>query len=194
MKKLFPESDTSLLKAIASGDEFAFRQFYDHWSGRIHAFAFKLSNSEELADELLQEVFIRIWQHRQKLADVENAQAYLFQMARNQTFTLLKQIAREEQVLNDYAAGLSELDNGTQSKLEVSEYHALLTKAMEQLSPKQQEVYTLCQLEGLSYQQAADQLGLSPLTIKTHMQQAIKAVRAFMLRHIALFLVLFLYF
>lgn len=163
-----------------------FREFYDRWSGRVYAFGLKLCRSELLAEELMQEVFLRLWQYRDKLADAENLEAYLFQTVRNQAFTLMKRLAKEEAFLAEYGKDQPMTYNGTEEAVDAREYRRLLEQALAQLTPKQREVYTLCQLEGLTYGQAAERLGVSPLTVKTHMQHALRQVRAFLKTHIDL--------
>jgi len=174
------------------GESKRFKEFYDRWSGRIYAFGMKLCRSEILAEELLQEVFVRLWQHRDKLADADNLEAYLFQSVRNQAFTMLKKIAREEAFLAEYGKAQEGASSDGDVAMDAREYRQLLDQALAKLSPKQREVYTLCQVEGLTYEQAAERLGISPLTVKTHMQHALRQVRTFLKSRIDLLILAFL--
>src|SRR6478735_11143470 len=87
-------NEKELLALIAKGDEIAFSKLFFQFKDRIYSIAFKLTKSTIAAEEIVQEVFLKIWLKRASLTEIENFSAYLFIIARNDVYKGLKQIAR----------------------------------------------------------------------------------------------------
>jgi len=176
----FPVDGSIDLKGVAAGDQEAFRRFYEQWSGRVYAFGLKLLQTDVLAEELMQEVFLRVWQHRARLEDINDWHAYFWQIVRNQGHDMLKRIAREAELMDGYKRNMTTVEASTEAIVLFKESQELFDKGLNTLTPKQREVYLLCKVDGLSYEEAANRLALSPLTVKTHMQHALRKMQTFM--------------
>ena len=182
MESASPYDEQLLLKQIASGDESAFRQLFDQYKGRFYAAAFKMLHSEAEAEEIVQEVFVAIWTKRRHLATVENARSYLFTIVYRSVYAHFKKLALEKRLKAHAFGAAHKHANNVDDAVSVKESLRLLDKAMEQLPPQQKEVYRLSQLEGLSRNEIAEQLNISPNTVKNHLIQANKTVRAYLVR------------
>lgn len=163
---------------IAAGDQHDFSLLFDMYSPILYAFSLRMTRSEHIAQEVVQEVFFNIWKYRERLVDVVSIEAYLISVAKNVCFQMLKAHAREWLRLEDQAENDKFfIDHSASEQLDAKEGYDILEKAIAHLTPKQKEVYLLCRVEGHSYQQAADYLKISPHTVHFHMKEALKAIR-----------------
>ncbi len=180
-------NEEELLKSIAAGDECAFAKLFSHYRNRIYTISFKLTGANIIAEEIVQDVFLKIWQKRADLNDIENFSAYLFIVTRNHAYKVLKDIARNYEVvaLPDEEQILS--DNNTADLLIGKEYTLLLQNAVERLTSQQKQVYYLVKDQGFKRDEVARQLHIRPETVKFHLAQAMKNIRAFCMLHLGLF-------
>lgn len=171
------ESLERLLLNIAAGDANSFRQVFDIYSAKIFHFSLRLTHSRMMAEEAVQEVFLRIWNNRAQLSTIENFSAYIYAIARNHTFNALKRIAVETIANQKLVARLPHEHSETEEQIIFSDYESFLHRIVDNLPPQQKKVYSLCHHEGLKYQEAAERLNISRLTVKTHMQSAMRTIK-----------------
>lgn len=179
-----------IISLVAAGDGAAFKQLFDLYRNRIYSVGLKLTRSAVLAEEVVQDVFLNIWTRRETLTGVKDFESYLFIVTRNEVYLMLRRIARRKAVAADAGNQLDLADNDTDNLVLNRDYTALVQEAVEKLPPQQKLVYTLIKVEGLKREEVADQLNLSPDTVKTHLAQAMRSIRAFCRRHIDLYLLL----
>ncbi|MBV4359196.1 RNA polymerase sigma factor [Pinibacter aurantiacus] len=184
--------EQNLLHLIAEGDEKAFRSLFDKHHPKLGGYVFRLTNSFELTQEIVQDAFLKVWSNRHALRDINNFDAYLFTIARNHTFNVLKQMAREqarkkawEQTQENELTVLAEELSG------YKEISAIMQKAIEQLPPRQKDVFTLSREGGLTHEQISERLGIALETVKKHMVLALKAIRTYVSAHTISILVFF---
>lgn len=174
-----------LLCRIAEGDEMAFAQLFRAYHQRLGAYVFRLTSSKPATQEIVQDIFVKIWMKRATLEAIGNFDAYLFAAVRNHVFNYLRNIARERTRQADLADIVSRQlaaepqGEGLQSvELATDEdYHSLLDEAVAQLPQQQQRVYRLHKQEGLSHAEIASRMQLSVETVKKHMSLALRAIR-----------------
>jgi len=143
----------------------------------------RLLKSEQLAEETLQEVFLKIWRMEQSLNELSNFDAYLKTLTRNRCLNILRGIIRANKNNEKYTRTLDQTHNETEEAIILNDTRKALQEAINQLPPQQREVYLLCHEQGLKYEQAAKQLNISTLTVKTHMQRALKSLRTYLKNH-----------
>lgn len=168
-----------LLRKIAAGDELAFKQLFDSHRKRVYSIALKISQSVDIAEEILQDIFLRIWINRASLTEVQNFSAYLYVITKNETFHALKRIARNKNALEYIVKERYIADNSTENKVLERDCNQLLQNALSRLSPQQKLVYQLIKEQGLTRDEASVQLQIHPETVKTHLAQAMKNIRAY---------------
>jgi RNA polymerase sigma-70 factor (ECF subfamily) len=176
-------NENALLERVAQGDESAFRIVFDHYRDAIFAFSLKVTRHESIAEEIVQDVFLKIWINRSGLGDVRNFADFLYIIARNHTFNSLRSLARERKLLIDTSADLQIAGVSTEAIIVQRDYDRLLLQAVAQLPPQQKLVYTLGRQQGLSREEIAAQLHISPGTVKVHMAQALRTLRAYFKNH-----------
>jgi RNA polymerase sigma-70 factor (ECF subfamily) len=171
-------NENDLLARIAEGDEKAFGPIFHHYRRRIYSYAYHLSGSNTQADELVQDVFLKVWLHRDKIPHVLRFDNWLFTIARNQAFDMLKGMAKEAS-LRRQIAGLLDADaNLVEDRLLTRENEEQLRRALDQLSPRQKLIFTLSRNQGMKHEEIASHLHISRHTVKTHLVQALKTLRS----------------
>ncbi|ALL06955.1 hypothetical protein AQ505_16545 [Pedobacter sp. PACM 27299] len=171
-----------LLSRISLGDERAFAVIYHRYRKRIYAYALTILKAEDGAEDIVHEVFINIWKHHH-LEDIENLEAYLQVAARN---TILKRLRRqklERKVSDEKAIEWEESCNATEQGILCNDTRKLLEQGVRNLPPQQKAVFQFCREEGMKYEEVAERMSISRLTVKTHMQHALRFLRAYLLRH-----------
>ena len=169
--------------ALKAGDERAFKAVYDHFSHRLYGNLLKLVKSEEIARELLQEMFFKVWEKREHIDPEKSFHAYLFRIAENMAYDFFRKVARDKKLQMHLIARASEAFNHVEERLINKEYHHLLQQAINALPPRRRQVFRLCKLDGKSYEQAALELGLSTSTISDHIVKATHFIRMYCYRH-----------
>jgi RNA polymerase sigma-70 factor (ECF subfamily) len=175
-------SDSQVIQELQAGSERALRYVYDRYSGRIYFLAMKFLKSPEQAQELVQDVFLKLWEKRAELDKDRPIEAWLYTVAKNRVINQFKKVAREQQRRSPQAmaAELVPATDVADRRVLERETNHLLQEAINRLPEKQREVYTLARMEGYSRLEIADQLQISSLTVKTHMSRAVLSVKNFL--------------
>ena len=173
---------------MANGDELAFTRLFDNYRDKIYSIAFKITRSTTVAEEIVQDVFLKIWLRRDRLIEIENFNAYLFVVTRNHVYKALKHIAKNYELTafteKDQLAG----DNDSADLVMEKEYSSLLRKAIDHLPNQQKKVYQYIKEKGLKREEAAGLLHLSPETVKYHLAEAMKNIRNFCMLRLDMFI------
>jgi len=172
---------TFLLHQLQQGSERAFSKIYDHFSRSIYRHVLKLVSDEDIAEEILQEVFLTVWIKRDKIDPAQPFWAYLYKVAKWLIFAHYRKIAQDKRLLEHLIITSIDKVTNAEEVLIDHETHALLVKAIEHLPPQRKQVFKLCKLDGKSYQEVADLLGISTSTISNQIVAANKSVKEFFL-------------
>jgi RNA polymerase sigma-70 factor (ECF subfamily) len=184
--------ENKLLHELSQGSELAFTELYNRYKNLVYGTALKITKSKVLAEEVVQDVFLKIWQNQEKAAEITNFENYLFIISRNHIFDMIKKIARETNLASDITYKNSASDD-TDTAIKDDQYNVILNQIIEQLPPQQQKIYKMAKMEGLSHQKIGENLGISTETVKKHMAQALKFVRFKISPYMNLFMSLFLF-
>jgi len=136
--------------------------------------------TQTLAEELTQEIFIKIWQHREKLNEVTNPEAYILTIATRHTLDQIKRQLNESRMLEKFSAIMPHSHNDTDETLLLRDRAALVQQAVDQLPPQQKAVYLLSRQEGLDYDAIGRQLNISPNTVRNHLVKALQSIRSYL--------------
>lgn len=168
-------SEKKLLISSARGEEEAFAQLFHFYKDKLFSFIFRITGSPQLAEDIIQEVFAKIWTKKEQLIDVDNFGSYLFRAAQNHSINAFRKMAAENLAVSALKNRLE--DNSTDHYMSEKETTALLHTALSRLSAQQKLVFTLSREEGLRYEEIAKKLNLSPSTVKNHMIAALRTLR-----------------
>ncbi len=166
-------NEVHVLKSLANGDSFAFTKVMDRHQDKVYSLALKILKSTALAEEIVQEVFLKIWLNRENMAAINNLGGYLHILTRNLVLNQLNKIAYERKVMQELS--FKSPDNTAEENENM--YSKILADAINQLPPKQQKVFRMAKLEGMSQKEIAENMGISLQTVKSHMAKALKTVR-----------------
>jgi RNA polymerase sigma-70 factor (ECF subfamily) len=173
-------NEYELLQQVAQGSESAFRELYNRHHQRIYSFALFITHSDVLAEEVTQEIFIKVWTHRTELEGIRNFNAWLKTLVRNQAYTYLSRQAKERIILQEIGQSSPHSSNDTEITVLDQEYNRLLQEAINGLPRQQQKVYLLSRQQGLKHEEIAQELGLSVNTVKNHMKAALQHIKQFL--------------
>jgi RNA polymerase sigma-70 factor (family 1) len=180
--------EKELLCRVAEGDETAFGLLFNAFHQRLGAYVYRLTESLPATQEIVQDVFVKIWLKRAILPELQHFDAYLFKAARNHVFNYLRKLARERVQQAQLEAslpadGLAEATAATaaaESAAAEEEHLALLDQAIDHLPPQQKKIYLLHRRQGLSHTEIAGRLHLSVETVKKHMSLALRSIREYL--------------
>ncbi|MFD2938457.1 RNA polymerase sigma factor [Flavobacterium notoginsengisoli] len=184
--------EKKLLLELSQGSELAFTNLYNLYKNNVYSTAVRITKSKIQAEEAVQDIFLKIWQNRETLAEVTHFENYLFIISRNHLFNAIKKIARETSLISEIEqkdTGLIDTDNSIKDE----QYNIILNQIVEQLPPQQQKVYQMVKRDGLSHQKIGEDLGISTETVKKHMAQALKFIRLKISPYMNMFMSLFLF-
>jgi RNA polymerase sigma-70 factor (ECF subfamily) len=166
-----------LLRLISKNDEAAFSEMFNRYCHKVNSFAFRLTHSGALAEEIVQEVFMKVWINRTSLCSVDYFPSYLFTITRNHTLNILKRKILEENAKVVFGREIFPTYQKEESEV-YRERQRALNHVVSHMPSQQRQVYTLCHQEGLKYKEVAKLLNISKLTVKAHMQHALRAIKS----------------
>lgn len=169
-------AERALLLSSSKGDAGAFTQLFHLHKHKLYSFLLRLTGSPQMAEDIVQDVFVKIWTQKEHLAEIEKFGGYLFRMAKNYAINAFRKMAVETLALSKLQSITDH--NSTDAYLNEKETTALLQDALSRLSSQQKLVYTLSREEGLKYDEIAQRLNVSPSTVKNHMIIALRTLRA----------------
>lgn len=170
-----PESQ--LLALLAKGNVAAFKQLYHGYSASVYHAAFRVLRCEERTQDLVQEVFTRVWHKRHNFKDIENIRAYLVVMSKNLALRYMLQMAREAEAGKTWGLEHPTEAHHTEQQVDKQELEGLLREAINLLPAQQKQVYQLARLQGLSYEDIGERMQISANTVKVHLVQANSFIR-----------------
>lgn len=172
------QHEKELLRQISTGDEQAFKQLFLSYAPFLEPTLTKLVKNKTAAEDLLQEVFLRIWLYRDQLISIENPRSWILRIVYNRAFSYL---AGE----NKYRGHLEALpDTATapdpEEMLFYNNIRRLVGEAVEQLPAQQKKIYQLSREHGMRAADIAAQLNLSPQTVKNTLGRAVQGIRGYL--------------
>lgn len=170
--------ESKLILLLADDSEYAFQLIYDRYRNRIYQTAIRYLKSPVLAQETVQDAFLKLWLERKNLDAACPLEAWLYTVAKNAMLNRLKRIANEWKALQQLQQIPQRSSNSTSDKLEDAKYQELLHQLLMELPAQQQMVFHLARQENLTYAQIGQKMAISPLTVKTHMARALNHIKA----------------
>lgn len=170
----------TLFTRIAEGDEPSFRTVFDFYKEPFHSAAFRMTRSATIAEEIVQEVFISLWNNRRHIADARNPESYLVKILHNSIYAHFRKLVLDKQLKKNIAAENIQVDeNPVEQLLLAKENREFLDTVISRLPPQQQLVYRLSKQEGLSREEIAVKLNISPNTVRNHLSAAVEFIVAY---------------
>jgi len=175
------QDEQEVLKQVALGDERAFNRIVRKYSQVIYPYLLYWLKSPQLAEEVAQDVFLRIWKNRHKLPDISNFSGYVYVITRNCVNSQFERGLPETE-----APDIIQIDQtltNPQTDLETKELATIMSRAIDSLPPRRKEVFLLSRNEQLTYEEIAARLGISRSTVREHMVEALVFLRTYLKRN-----------
>lgn len=182
-------NEKELLLQVTEGNEAAFRQLFTEWHQHLAGYIYRITESKELTEDIVQDVFLKIWMVRETLAEVNDFRSFLLAVSRNQAFDVLKKQLKEKKLrlaLEKESIPKPFLPEDNTEFIR----NSMIDLAIDSLPPRRKEVYLLSRHNRLTYKEIAKQLGISRESVKTHLKLAAESITSFIRSHIATLLFL----
>jgi RNA polymerase sigma-70 factor (ECF subfamily) len=189
---LLHHNEKLLLRQVARHDEKAFKALFEAYQSRLYHYIIGIVKSKETAEEMVIDVFLKIWQHREMLAGVERFDAFLFRIAFNQSVDFLRRAARDPKIKDilwqdiELAGGLS-----SDEPVLVKEYEVKLKEAIGLLSPQRQLIFRMSREKNFSHSAIAQKLQLSKYTVSNHISESLRFIRAYLANFLTILVLFF---
>lgn len=170
MTTVITDINKNLLEQVSAGNERAFRKLVQQYADILHNYIHQLTKSHEMAEEVVQDIFLQIWTCRELLSDVRNFRNYLFVISRNHALNVLKKALREKKRRQEWENSHGPFLYADQTDMEPQ--LSLIDEAVLQLPPQQQKVWVMSRRQGMKYSEIAEKTGLSRETVKKYLQHA----------------------
>ncbi|GGC15742.1 MULTISPECIES: RNA polymerase sigma factor [Dyadobacter] len=177
-----PEVDADLLHGLREGDEAAFAAIYQLCAPALYRRLLRLLKDVAITEEILQDVFLKLWEHRRRIEPARGFRTYLYRMADNRAIDAFRKISRDKNLQQELWA--SDIGSYVQEDelFNTKDDYQLVADAIDQLSPKRRQVLILCKLEDKSYREVADLMGISVSTVSNQLVKAIKEIKSYVNR------------
>lgn len=171
----------NLAKAIASGSKLAFESVFLSYFPKVKRFISGLLQDENIAEDLAQDIFVKIWQNRSDLVNIENLNAYFYQAARNITY----QHIRKQLLIRKYRESHQEymisnnlnLNEEQEEKIYANQLKAFIQATINRMPPQRKKIYEMSRLQGKKNDEIAQELAISKRTVENHLTQALADIR-----------------
>jgi len=177
MTSVIQADEKTLLLQLRQGDHHAFEKLYHSYKLRIARNLYRLLKSDELAEEMMQEFFLKIWENRSQIDPEKSFRAYLFRISENMVYDFFRKASRDSKLRAQLKSNYIELYTHIEEGIFNKENKQRLSRAIELLPPQRRQIFILCKLEGKSYKEVSELLGISPSTINNQLLQANKFLK-----------------
>ena len=181
METLDTYTDKELFARISEGNEKAFGEIFYRYTAKISPFLTNFLHGDLWTEEIIQDVFMKLWQKRERLTEVEHPAAYIYQIASNRALDYIKKNGRDIK-LQYYLAQNQPATavNQTESDVNYRLADALIKEAIHSLPPQRRKVYEMAREQGLSHDEISEILGISRHTVRNQVAEALQEIRLYL--------------
>ena len=173
-----------LLGRIAAGDNEAFKTLFGIFYPKVKVFLVKFLKDEVVAEDISQDIFVKIWSYRETLPDIRSFNTYIYRMTRNAALNHIRGNRRQIDI-----SGISILDDkDIEAEYYTKEKELLISLTVEQMPPQRQRIFKMSREQGLSNEEIAIRLGITKKTVENNITIALKELREVILAFMVFFL------
>lgn len=182
MEKGYPE-DYQLAVQISTGDVRAFTILYEKYHSYLYYFALKFLKCPESAEEVVHDVYLKIWESRKNIDPTLSLKGFLIKVCKNHVLNLLKRDLKEQKYLSEILHIHTLHDTDTENAIIWADYEKLTEEAISLLPPQRQKIFRMYRLEEKCLDEIAAELEISKGTVKDHILKATRQMKDFMRKH-----------
>ena len=175
--------ERSLILRLIGGDEDAFCELYATYKNRLIYFAMRFLKSREYAEDVFQDAFTVVWQSRRFINPDASFSSYLYTIMRNRILNQLRNAANEEKLKESILSQALDYTEDTKREVMLNDLKSLISHALQQLTPRQREIFEMSREAQLSHKEIADKLGISINTVKEHIYTSLKLIRTYLIKY-----------
>lgn len=176
-------SEKLLVKQLIEGNRKAFRKLFDSYSNDLYKFSLSMVCSKTYAEEIVQDVFMKVWIKRESLNPELSFKSYLFTITRNKSIKFLKKAANNRKLREEIFYKNQKFANSTDIYVRESELQSLKEEALDKLSPRRRLIFEMSRNENKNYEDIAQELGISISTVRNQMSKSLEILRDFILKN-----------
>ena len=175
--------ERSLILRLIEGDEDAFCELYATYKNRLIYFAMRFLKSREYAEDVFQDAFTVVWQSRRFINPDASFSSYLYTIMRNRILNQLRNAANEEKLKESILSQALDYTEDTKREVMLNDLKSLISHALQQLTPRQREIFEMSREAQLSHKEIADKLGISVNTVQEHISISLKLIRTYLIKY-----------
>ncbi len=173
-------TNAELIGLLIEGDEIAFEQVFKSYFKALHAYALTIVKDQETAEEIVQALFLRLWEKKENLDPQTNLKAYLYRSVYNDSLNYLKHQKVKLKYQNHVVYQMKNETDNAANRVQLSELENQLQRALTQLPEQCRTIFQLSRFEELKYQEIADRLNLSIKTVENQMGKALRQLKQYL--------------
>ena len=176
-------SDTLLVRELIAGNEKAFLTLFEAYRKDVYSYGLSMLKSQVYAEEITQDVFLKVWLKRETLDETLSFKSYLLSITRNKTLNFLRKAANDQKLREEVYYRSQQSYEPIYDKLQEQDLERIKKKAIAQLPPRRKQIFEMSRNEGKSYEDISSELGISMNTVKSQMGKALDTIRTFLINH-----------
>jgi RNA polymerase sigma-70 factor (family 1) len=180
----FGLNERETLERLSKGDRELYAQIYTHYLPKLYRFVLPFTKgSKEDAEEVVHDVFLKVWMRKEALVGIRSFEAYMFTIARNLLANRYRRQQHLQKIITQLSVVASEEENILQDQIIYNQYHKMALEAIEQLSEKKKQIFYLRTQQGLKLEEIASEVQLSVPGVKKHLYEAFSFIKDYMRKH-----------
>lgn len=175
-----PHNEHSLVIRLIAGDEDAFCELYAAYKNRLIYFAMRFLKSREYAEDIFQDAFTVIWESRRFINPDASFSAYLYTIVRNRILNQLRELANDNYLKEQILSQAIDYSNDTNNEIFANDLQRFIHCALQQLTPRQREIFEMSREKQMSHKEIAEYLGISVNTVQEHISVSLRSIRTYL--------------
>ena len=175
--------ERALVLRLIGGDEDAFCELYAAYKNRLIYFAMRFLKSREYAEDVFQDAFTVVWQSRRFIDPDASFSSYLYTIIRNRLLNQLRDAANEEKLKESILSQALDYTDDTKREVMLNDLKFIISRALEQLTPRQREIFEMSREAQLSHKEIAGEQGISVNTVQEHISSSLKIIRTYLIKY-----------
>lgn len=175
-----PSDERSLVLRLIEGEEDAFCELYAAYKNRLIYFAMRFLKSREYAEDIFQDAFTIVWQRRRFINPDASFSAYLYTIVRNRILNQLRDLSYQDKLREQILSQAVNYTNETRDEIIANDLRQFISCALQQLTPRQREIFEMSREQQMSHREIAEVLGISVNTVQESISISLKTLRAYL--------------